>query len=103
MELEIIDRSDNPLLEREEINFRIRHAKEASPRRKAVREAIAAQLNCKASQVIVDNMSADFGRPETVGYAKHYRDADAMQKIESPHLLKRNGLYKGSDKGEGGN
>ena len=101
MELEIIRRVDNPLLEREEIRFRLTHAKAASPKRKQVREQIAAALDCKQSLVVIDNMAADFGRPETVGYAKHYRKKETMQSIEAPHILKRNGLYEGEKKKEG--
>ena len=102
MELEILERNDNPLLEREEINFRIRHPKDASPRRKQVREQLASALNAKASMVVIDNMDADFGRPETVGYAKHYKNQTAMQSIEAPHVLKRNGLYAGKAKAAAG-
>jgi len=103
MELEIINRNDNPLLEREEINFRVMHPKDASPRRKQVREQLAAALNIKASLVVIDQMKADFGRPETVGYAKFYRNVKSMQSIEAPYILKHNGLYAGGKQdGSGG-
>lgn len=99
MDLEIINRTDNPLLEREQINFRVFHPKEATPRRKQVREQLAAVLNAKPALLVVDHLKVDFGRPESVGYAKHYHSSKAMQTHEAVHLLKRNNLYEGKAKG----
>ena len=95
MEIEVIQKKDSPLLSRTEISFRIKHPKESTPKRSEIREELALQMSAKKNCVVIDNMQAEFGKPETIGFAKIYsKDKDARE-YERKHILKRNSLDTG--------
>lgn len=92
MEIEIVEKKENGLLERVEVTFKASHEKEGTPQREAVRDKLSALLKAPKDQVIVDTMTSEFGRMETVGYAKVYKSKDAAMKYEREHILVRNKL-----------
>lgn len=92
MEIEILSKKDNPLLERTEVQFKVVHSGAETPKRDAVREKLAGALNAKKGLVVVDRMDTVFGRQETKGYAKVYASVDVLAKLEREHVMKRNGL-----------
>src|SRR4030066_1040748 len=92
MEIEIISKKENELLDRTEVRFKAVHPKEGTPQREAVREKIAAMLKTTKERVIVDAMDSEFGKMETTGYAKVYKTKDAAMKYERKHVLVRNKL-----------
>ncbi|HWG90375.1 MAG TPA: 30S ribosomal protein S24e [Candidatus Thermoplasmatota archaeon] len=92
MEIEIVSRKDNPLLGRTEVEFKVLHDKEATPKRDAVREKLAANLNSKKGLVVVDMMTSVFGRAVTKGYAKVYAAEEKLISLERHHVMKRNNL-----------
>ncbi|MCK4366723.1 MAG: 30S ribosomal protein S24e [Thermoplasmata archaeon] len=94
METEVLSRRENPLLDRIEIEFRTRHAREPTPTRDALREEIAKIAKAKKDLVIIDRMDSDFGKPETTGYAKVYKSKEKALSVERKHILIRNGLLK---------
>jgi small subunit ribosomal protein S24e len=101
MEIELIEKKDQPLLSRLDVTFRITHPNERTPRRSDVREELASQLNVKKGNVIVDNMKAVFGKSETMGFAKIYKSEKEAKAIEREHILIRNKLISGkASKGE---
>jgi small subunit ribosomal protein S24e len=78
MEIEIVSKNENQLLERLELKFKALHPNEGTPNRE--------------ERVVVDWMRSEFGRNETVGYAKAYKTKDAAMKYEREHVLVRNKL-----------
>jgi small subunit ribosomal protein S24e len=94
MEIEIITKKENPLLGRLEVSFKVTHPKEVTPKRKEVRDEIAALLKVQKDKVVIDHMNSDFGKPETQGYAKVYKSKDEALQIETKAVLKRNKLYE---------
>lgn len=94
MDVEILEKKDNPLLERTEVTFQVSHAGEKTPQRQAVRDKIAAATGAKTDAVVVTRMRSRFGQPVTLGSAKVYKSADAARNTERPYLLKRNALIK---------
>jgi len=80
------------LLDRTEVKFKAVHAKEGTPQREVVREKLAAVLKATKERVIVDSMDSEFGKTETIGYAKVYKSKDAAMKYEREHVLVRNKL-----------
>ncbi|MEE9507302.1 MAG: 30S ribosomal protein S24e, partial [Thermoplasmata archaeon] len=94
METEILSRRENPLLDRVEIEFRMRHPSEPTPTRDALREEIAKVAKGKKDLVIIDRVNSDFGKPETTGYAKVYKNKDKILSVERKYILIRNGLLK---------
>jgi small subunit ribosomal protein S24e len=96
MEVEIVSKDENLLLERIEVTFKAVHAKEGTPQRDVIREKLASLLKVGKERVIVDSMSSEFGRMETFGYAKVYKSKEAAMRYEREHILIRNKL---KDKG----
>jgi len=92
MEVEIVDKKENQLLDRTEVKFKATHAKEGTPQREAVREKLASMLKATKERVIIDSMGSEFGKMETLGYAKVYKNKDAAMKYEREHVLVRNKL-----------
>ena len=92
MELEILDKRENPLLDRIEVDFVIQHANKSTPKRNAIRDMLSKELKVTKERVVVDNMRSDFGRGQTKGYAKVYSKKEVVVQIEREHLLKRNHL-----------
>jgi small subunit ribosomal protein S24e len=92
MEIEIVDKKENQLLDRIEVKFKAAHDKEGTPQREVVREKLASMLKATKERVIVDSMGSEFGRMETFGYAKVYKTKEAAMKFERKHVLVRNKL-----------
>ncbi len=92
MDVEIVSKDENELLERTEVRFKATHMNEGTPQREAVREKIASLLKVQKDRVIIDSMESEFGRMETFGYAKVYKTRDSAMKYEREHILIRNKL-----------
>lgn len=92
MDIELVERKQNPVLKRTEVRFRALHPGAATPKREEVREQLAAQLNAKKLQVVVDEMNSRFGRGETLGTARVYEDVESLAATEPEYLIKRNNL-----------
>jgi small subunit ribosomal protein S24e len=90
MDMEILEKKQNPLLNRQEIRFKVLHPKEATPNRDSARDKIAQMHNVKNEQVIVDALDTTFGKSETTGYAKIYPSKDEAMKNERDYHLVRN-------------
>ena len=90
MEIEIRSQHNNPLLNRTEIHFVIRHQGEGTPRRELIRSELADQLKTKKDLIIIDHMKSGFGSHETIGYAKMYSSVEKAQQGEHKYIMKRN-------------
>ena len=93
MDIKVISEKSNPLLNRREIVFKVIHD-EATPSRKSVVERLAATLNSRLGLIFVDSLRTDFGRRETIGYAKIYETPERARQVERPHILERNTFTK---------
>lgn len=89
MDIHIIEEKNNPLLNRREIVFKVDH-ESATPTRKSIVDRIAATMNSKEGLVIVDNLKTEFGKRETIGYAKIYETEERAKQVERPHITERN-------------
>lgn len=90
MELEIVSRKDNPLLERTELEVLAHHTGQPTPTRDEVRDQVAAAMKAKKEQVLVDHMESTFGKGLTRGYVKVYKNKQAAEAIEREPIKKRN-------------
>ena len=89
--MEVINRLDNPLLNRVEIEFKVTHTNTATPSRGAMRSAIASlEPGASAETVVVKEVSTRFGQPQTTGLAFIYDSVESMQN-EPNYILKRHG------------
>lgn len=101
MELEIVSRKDNPLLERTELEVLAHHTGQPTPTRDEVRDQVAAAMKAKKEQVLVDHMESTFGKGLTRGYVKVYKNKQAAEAIEREPIKKRNKMdAKASEKKE---
>ncbi len=90
MDLEIVSRKDNPLLDRTELEVLAHHTGQPTPTRDEVRDQVAAAMKAKKEQVLVDHMESTFGKGLTRGYVKVYKSKQAAEAIEREPIKKRN-------------
>ena len=100
MEVEIVSKKENVLLDRTEIKFKVVHPKEGTPKREDVRDKLSSAVKAPKERVIVDAMDSEFGRTITVGYAKVYKTKEAAVKYEREQILVRNKLKEKKAKAE---
>ena len=89
MDIKIIEEKNNPLLNRRELVFKVDH-ESATPSRKSIVDRIAATMNSKEGLVVIDNLKTEFGKRETIGYAKIYETEERAKQVERPHITERN-------------
>lgn len=92
METEINSKRNNPLLNRTEIFFTIKHKGEGTPNREIIRGELANKLNVKKENIIVKTVHSSFGIQEITGYAKIYTSLEQSKSIEPDYILLRNKL-----------
>lgn len=80
MEIEIVEKKQNPLLSRWEVRFQVQHQGEKTPTRDSIREKLAASMGGKKGNIVVDSMASAFGRSTTRGYARVYDTPEALGK-----------------------
>lgn len=93
MDIQIIEAKNNTILNRRELVFKVIHD-ESTPTRKSVVERLAATQNSKIGLVYVDSLKTEFGKRETIGYAKIYETAERAKEIERAHIIERNTFNK---------
>ncbi len=98
MEIEIDSKKNNPLLNRTEIYFTIKHEGEGTPNREIIRSELADKLNVKKENIIVNTVHSSFGIQEISCYAKVYSSSEKSKNLERDYLLKRNKLIDAKEK-----
>ena len=99
MEIVIDSKRNNPLLNRTEIYFTVKHEGEGTPNREIIRSELAEKINVNKEKVIINTVQSSFGTQEISCYAKIYPSLDQSKDIERNHIIKRNKLI-GSEKGK---
>ena len=98
MEVQIDSKKNNPLLNRTEVYFTVKHVGEKTPNREIVRNELAEKLNAKKETIVVNSIRPGFGTNETTGYAKVYSSSQNAKELEETHILIRNKLIEGKKK-----
>jgi len=93
MEIEIVSRKENKVLEREEVYFKIRYEGKTPSRRK-VRDNLKNMVGGKV--VIIEYIKPVYGAPEADGYARVYQSEKKAREVEAKHIIDRN-LKKGGE------
>jgi small subunit ribosomal protein S24e len=99
LDIQVIKEKSNLLLNRREVEFKVIHD-EATPSRKSIVERLAATMNSKEGLVYVDRLNTEFGKRETLGYAKIYETAERAKQVERSHIVERNTFAKPEGKKE---
>jgi len=94
MDIEILSKEENALLNRIEVEFKVVHEGKQTPKRSEVKDMVATLLKASKDVLVIDHMESSYGKGESIGYAKVYKTADDCQKVEPDHILKRNNLFK---------
>jgi small subunit ribosomal protein S24e len=88
MDVEILEKKENPLLERTEVRFKLAF-EGATPSRQDVRKKLAAVLNSDKSLTVIADLKSAYGSKTAQGYAKVYDNEKALRK-EPEYVIKRN-------------
>ncbi len=88
--IKILNKKENPLLHRTEIEFEIEHLGSGSPNRLEVRDKLSAMLTSKSELTFIRIMKPRFGIPQVHGFAHVYEDEELAAKIEPLHIKIRN-------------
>ena len=92
--MEIIDRKENPILNRVELSWQWRHMGSATPTRAEIIDAVVKmEPGATKDRVLVKSVSTRFGQPLTTGSAFVYGDRADLEK-EPKYILSR---HSGSD------
>ena len=91
MEVEIISKKDNKLLERKEINAVVTF-EAATPSRKEIREAVGTKLGLNPELTILNSVVNEFGLKRIRVLAHSYADMKKLIDTEPEYLRKRDGI-----------
>ena len=95
--MEIVERRENHLLDRVELNFRWDHPKGPTPSRTEMIDAAAkSEPGADKSLVFVKNVNTRFGMSRTSGIALVYGSAESAS-IEPEHIVKRHRTSEGTE------
>ena len=92
MEIQVLEKRENALLHRTEVQFKAVHKAEPTPSRDSLRAELAKELKASKDVIVVDRAASTFGRFETYGYAKIYKSKEEAVSVERPYQLVRNRL-----------
>lgn len=88
MEIKILNKHENLLLNRTEIDAEISHINEATPKRNDVRKLLAAQLGAEEALTIIKKIEPVFGNKSKLRVTI-YKDAKQLEKIEPKYIIGR--------------
>ncbi|MCK5660887.1 MAG: 30S ribosomal protein S24e [Methanosarcinales archaeon] len=91
MDIEIISKKENPLLQRTELTFTA-NADGATPTRSDVKNKLVAMLDSSQELLILDNIETRYGSTECTGYVKVYETAERAKQIEFEHVIAKNAV-----------
>jgi small subunit ribosomal protein S24e len=94
MDLKIISRENNQLLNREEIIVLIDHKNEPTPKRDDIREKISAMIGKNKNLIVVEKILTEFGKQKSKAFVNVYQNEEDMKKLEPKHILKRNKIIQ---------
>jgi len=89
MEINITQKTENPLLDRTEIKFDCTYQGESTPQILDVKNKLVAVLDADKNLLVVDKLKPQFGEGKAVGYAKVYDSAESLSSTERKHILEK--------------
>lgn len=90
MDIEIKEKTENPLLNRTEIHFDCIYQGESTPKVIDVKNKLVALLDADKNLLVVDKVLPKFGEGKAEGYAKVYDSEENLKEIETKHVLAKN-------------
>ncbi len=90
MEIKIIEKKENPLLNRTEIKFECEYPTEGTPTILDVKHKLVALEDSSNDLLVVDSMKPSYGVPTAFGLAKIYDSTESLAKIETKSVIAKN-------------
>ena len=98
--MQVIERKDNPLLNRVEIRFVWDHPNTPTPKlEEMVSAATTIEPGANSDLVFVKDVSTRYGMPRTTGLALIYGSEEAAS-IEPNHIVERHNRFRQGDQGD---
>ena len=93
--MEVITRKENNLLNRVELEFRIRHTQKPTPSRKEMMDMVLkAEPGSKKELIILKRVNTRFGQAFTTGAAHIYSNLDSLNSTEMEYMINRHASLK---------
>ncbi|NHJ39120.1 MAG: 30S ribosomal protein S24e [Asgard group archaeon] len=89
MNIKIIEKNKNKLLDRLEVIFEVESPKE-TPKRLEVKAKVAALINYDEKLVIIKGIHQETGKQQSKGIAHVYESEEVLKRVEPAYLIKRN-------------
>ena len=89
MKIKIVEKNQNKLLDRLEVNFEIEYPQE-TPKRLDVKAKLAALINYDEKLVIIKGIHQETGKKRSKGVAHAYTTEENLNRVEPAYLIKRN-------------
>ena len=90
MEITILDKKENPLLNRTEVKFACEYQAEGTPKILDVKHKLIALLDSSKDLLVVDSMKPSYGEAKAVGLAKVYDSVEKLNQIETDSVKAKN-------------
>lgn len=90
MEITILEKTENPLLNRTEIKFECDYQTEGTPKILDVKHKIIALVDSSKDLLVVDSMKPSYGEAKAVGLAKVYDSVEKLNEIETDSVKAKN-------------
>lgn len=97
MKIKIEEKTENPLLNRQDITFLVEHPNSSTPTRLDIRAKLAALLNCPEDQLYVIKLHGQYGQFVTRGLAHYYSSKELALTHEQKYVLKRHTTEAAAD------
>ena len=90
MEIDILNKKENKVLDRTEVKFDCIYSGKATPKILEVKSKLVALLNTKKDLIVIDSLQPHYGQSKASGYAKVYGSRDSLEDIETEHIIAKN-------------
>lgn len=101
MEIKLTKREENPLMEREEIEFKVEHENSPTPSRVEILEELTSELDVSENLILIEKLATLHGQQTASGIARIYESEERLKELEPNFLSKRTEKSKGeSEEGE---
>ena len=90
MDITILEKTENPLLNRTEIKFECNYQSEGTPKILDVKHKLIALEDSSKDLLVVDSMKPSYGEAKAVGLAKIYDSVEKLNEIETDAVKAKN-------------
>ncbi len=89
MEIKLTKREENPLMEREEIEFKVEHENSPTPSRVEILEELTSELDVSEDLILIEKIATLHGQQTASGIARIYESEERLKELEPNFLSER--------------